>query len=374
MILASRGNTRHTVRRLESPRILSLVGVVSCLALTWSSAAAAQTLAPSVEAGGGPAVAAGALDPETRVLAREFAIRGAEAYDAGDFEAALENFNRATAILDVPSIAVMQARTLVKLGRWLEGLDRFQQTARLDLDATAPLPYREAVAQAREEAEALRAQVPQVALLLGSDAEASAAELSVSFDDKPVPLALLNISRPVNPGSHTVRASAAGRVFFERTLEVAPSQQVQVHIPPAPSAEALSAATPSPSAMTGTSQTPSPSDPPHDEPMRVNWPLYGALGVAGLGLATAVTTAVLGSNHKATLDAACDAETNTCPPEYKDEISALNTERSLFYLSAGVTALAGGVAAYLWLTDEDDAAGAVALRLSPSSLSFVGHY
>ncbi|HET9955655.1 MAG TPA: hypothetical protein VFQ61_14170 [Polyangiaceae bacterium] len=342
--------------------------------MTWSRAAGAQTLAPSVEAGGGPAVTAGALDPETRVLAREFAIRGAEAYDAGDFEAALENFNRATAILDVPSIAVMQARTLVKLGRWLEGLDRFQQTARLDLDATAPLPYREAVAQAREEAEALRAQVPQVALLLGSDTESSGAELSVSFDEKPVPVALLNISRPVNPGSHTVRVSSAGRVFFERTLDVAPSQQIQVHIPPAPSAEAPSPAARRATPVTGMSQTPSHGGAPHDEPRSVNWPLYGALGVAGLGFATAVTTAVLGSNHKATLDAACDSETNTCPPEYEDEISALNTERSLFYLSAGVTALAGGVAAYLWLTEEGDEAGAVALRLSPSTLSFVGHY
>lgn len=341
--------------------------------LTWGSppGAFAQTTAASVDGVTAPAVAAGALDPETRVLAREFAIRGAEAFEAGDYEAALENFNRATAILDVPSIAVMQARTLVKLGRWLEGLDRFQQTARLELDAAAPLPYREAVAQAMQEAEALRKQVPQVALLLASDVTHPEGTLAVTFDDKPVPLALLNISRPVNPGQHQVRVSAQGKVFFERLLEVSANQLVQVHIPPPPQAEAQTAARP-PTAPTAAEQPSTASRQPGAEPSNANWPLYGSLGVAGVGVAGMVATAILGSSHQATLDDACDPKAS-CPAEYSDEISALNTQRTLFFLSGGVTALAGGVAAYFWLTAEDQPEN-VALRVSPGSVSLVGHY
>lgn len=342
------------------------------VALGFALNASAQTSAPAVDGAVSPAVAAGALDPETRVLARELAIRGAEAFDVGDYEAALENFNRATAILDVPSIAVMQARTLVKLGRWLEGLDRFQQTARLDLDASAPLPYREAVTQAMQEADALRRQIPQVALLVSADAERPEHALSVTFDDKPVPLAVLNISRPVNPGQHHLRVSAHGRVYFERDLDVEPSQQLQVHIPQPPTNAA--ATTSQPAGAHSSVAAPSlASSRRHDTKARqFDWPLHGAVALTGVGLVGAVTTAILGTNRKAELDDACEPN-KVCPPQYEDDIRALNTHRTLFFLSAGVTVLAGGVATYLWLTDEDEPER-VAVRVSPAAISVVGHY
>lgn len=364
MILASSADEAgRRVRRFRSRGRIAALGV----AFTVSALASAQT--SNVDPAAGPSVAAGSLDPETRVLAREFAIRGAEAFEAGDYEAALENFNRATAILDVPSIAVMQARTLVKLGRWLEGLDRFQQTARLELDASAPVPYRDAVAQATQEADTLRKQIPQVAVLVATDAASAEGSLTVTFDDKPVPSALLNISRPVNPGPHQVRASSHGRVFFERRLDVAPGQQVQVHIPPAPPAEATRAAAP---ARTSPPVALAPSPAAERAPSRIDWPLYGAIGVAGLGVAGAVATAIMGTKQKATLDDVCSPRSD-CPPEYQDEISALNTDRTLFFLSAGVAALAGGVATYFWLT-ADDQAEQVAVRVSPATVSIVGHY
>lgn len=383
MILASSGgSSAGSVRYLTASikrtitttaRFATAFCLMSPLCLTSPpvvSSAFAQTAAPSVEAN--PTAAAAELDPETRVLAREFAIRGAEAFDAGDYETALENFNRATAILDVPSIAVMQARTLVKLGRWLEGLDRLQVTARLQLGPNAPAPYREAVAQAAQEAEALRLQVPQVALLLGEESQGSEHALEVSFDEKPVPVALLNISRPVNPGRHFVRVRSHGTIYYENILDVTPSQQLQVQIPPPPR---KTAPAPSPAAkrVVAPTEVAPPVSQPEQEPgasTKINWPLYGALGVTALGLAGTITATVLGSKHQSTLDEVCKPR---CPTEYSDDVSALNTDRTVFYISAGVTALAGGVAAYLWLT-EDDAPDQVGLRLSPGALSLVGRY
>lgn len=336
------------------------------------SSALAQTSVPNIEAN--PTAAAAELDPETRVLAREFAIRGAEAFEAGDYETALENFNRATAILDVPSIAVMQARTLVKLGRWLEGLDRLQVTARLQLGPNAPAPYREAVAQASQEAEALRLQVPQVALLLGKDSQGSENALEVSFDEKPVPVALLNISRPVNPGRHFVRVRSHGTIYYENILDVTPSQQLQVQIPPPPKKPAPVTAPETPRVAAPTEVTPPAPEPEVESSgAKLNWPLYGALGVTALGLAGTITATVLGTHHKSTLDDACDPKTGRCPTSYAEDVSALNTDRTIFYISAGVTALAGGVAAYLWLTEDDDP-DQVGLRLSPAALSLVGRY
>lgn len=316
----------------------------------------------------GPAVAADKLDPETRVLARELAIRGAEAFDAGDFQGALENFNRASSILDVPSIAVMQARTLVQLGRWIEGLDRFQQTARLVLDDDAPLPYREAVARAAAEAEALRKQIPQVAVLVD---DTGATDFEIHFDDKVVHAALLNIPRPVDPGTHEVRAAAHGVVYFKRTLDAVATQRIDVSIPPPPKQPPASA-TGLRSGAAGAHGV-SKVEPPADRSAGLDWPLYGSAALSGVGAVGAVTTAILASRNKARLEEACERDTGKCPAEYADDISALRTERTLFYVSTGLTVLAGGFAVYLWLTDEADP-GNVSLRFSPTTASLVGHY
>lgn len=350
---------------LASDRLRHSVSRLCFGLLLWQTSAGA-----AADEGDGPAIAAEQLDPETRVLAREFAIRGAEAFDAGDFTVALEHFNRASAILDVPSIAVMQARTLVKLGRWIEGLDRFQRTARLQLPPNAPTPYKEAVVRASAEADALRARIPQLTLELSPGMALERNGVEIHFDDKVVARALLNISRPVDPGTHEVRAASNGVVYFKRVLEIAPNERVQVLIPPAPREHQTTAGlTTSP----GPDKSPAPTATRSDAGVTEhNWPLYGTLGLTGLGVAGAITTAVLASSHKATLDDVCNPS-GECPREYEGEISALKTERTLFYVSTGLTVLAGSVAAYLWLSDRDEPGG-VALRLSPSSAMLVGHY
>lgn len=349
---------------------VSLACVVLGASSLLTSIAGGQTSDRKAVVPAGPAVAAEQLDPETRVLAREFAIRGAEAFEAGDFTAALDHFNRASAILDVPSIAVMQARTLVNLGRWIEGLDRFQQTARLALEPDAPLPYRTAVTQAAAEAEALRQQIPQLALSLPQSTIDAGPHFEIHLDDKVVPHALLNISRPVDPGKHEVRAASNGKVYFKRTLTVTPNQRVQISITPPPKATDGPSG---PKLSSGASKPGRSTDPSRNTTLEPNWPFYGALGLTGLGLTGAITTAVLGTSRKATLDEVCNQATGECPPQYESEISALRTERTLFYVSTGLTLLAGSVATYLWLSDQDQSTN-VALRLSPVSATLVARY
>ncbi len=362
---------RPLTHRFAIPRPLRsfIASVVFASSSLFTSIAIGQTNDPKAT-GAGPAVAAEQLDPETRVLAREFAIRGAEAFEAGDFKAALENFNRASTLLDVPSIAVMQARTFVKLGRWIEGLDRFQQTARMELEANAPLPYKEAVRQAATEAEALRLQIPQVSLNFPQATIDGGPHFEIHFDDKVVPLALLNISRPIDPGEHEVRAASNGNVYFKRTIHATPNQQIQISITPPPDMSDMASSVPNRS-KAAAEQLLDPDQSP--DRAELNWPFYGALGLTGLGLVGAITTAVLATDHKATLDDVCNQATGECPSQYQDDISALKTHRTLFYVSTGLTVLAGGVATYLWLSDRDHSTG-VALRLSPASATLVGRY
>ena len=99
-----------------------------------------------------PSVRAQDSDPETRTAAREMATQGAEAFEKQDYETALDRFQRASALFRAPSISVMEARTLVKLGRLLAALDKYESTRHIVLPPDAPEALHRAVEDAAHEA------------------------------------------------------------------------------------------------------------------------------------------------------------------------------------------------------------------------------
>lgn len=302
-----------------------------------------------------PQATPGAADPATRVIAREFATRGAEAFDRGAYAEALEDFNRAAALFDAPTIAIMQARTLVQLGRWLEGLDRYQQTARQTPSPADPAPFHDAVRQAAIEGEALRKRLPQLTLVVDERVQH---EISVQLDGQPLPTLLLNTSRPINPGVHQLEASKGGVRFLERTIETAPEQHLEIEIGvPFSATNRVSAAPPPPPAPLRPAAAGAQEEP-------ANWPLIGVATIGGLGAAGVVATTVLGSVAKGRLDDKCGGTTR-CPASQQRDIDTLNTSRALFYVSSAMLAIGGGLTAYLLLSDEDDNAGQARLSLSP---------
>ena len=70
------------------------------------------------------------LDSHTRTAARSLAAQGAAAFEAQKYAAALDHFERAAALVEAPTILLMQARTLVQLGRWVEGADKYASVQR----------------------------------------------------------------------------------------------------------------------------------------------------------------------------------------------------------------------------------------------------
>lgn len=323
---------------------------------TGASPAATNPSPPSASpANQSPPPAPGATDPALRVIAREFATRGAEAFERGAFAEALEDFNRAAALFDAPTIAIMQARTLVHLGRWLEGLDRYQRTARQTPSPADPTPFHDAVRQAAVEGEVLRKRLPQLTLVVD---ERLQHEILVELDGQPLPTLLLNTSRPIDPGAHQLKASKGGVAFLERTIESTPEQHLEVEISP-PHRAANSVVTPPPRSL-----TPLPPTPPAAEDPPLNWPLIGVATIGGLGAAGGVTTAVLGSLAQQRLDDKCGGHTR-CPPEQQRNIDTLNTSRALFYVSSAMFAIGGSLTAYLLLSEEEDGSSQAQLSLSP---------
>src|SRR5689334_5824751 len=105
-----RGSLEPFPRRTASPHRLAVwLSLASCLSLSLPLSPSATRVAFAQED-----------DPLKRSAARDLAIQGAEAYDAGDFSTALDRFTRASALVSAPTLLVMQARSFLALGRWLE--------------------------------------------------------------------------------------------------------------------------------------------------------------------------------------------------------------------------------------------------------------
>ncbi|HET9933053.1 MAG TPA: hypothetical protein VFQ35_20260 [Polyangiaceae bacterium] len=298
--------------------------------------------------------AQGEVDSETRSIARELALQGAEAYEQKDYTTALDRFQRAATLFRAPSIVVMLARTLVQTGRFLEALDRYEETQRSPLPPDAPEAFRLAVEDARSEARALRARLPRLEVRTGAGAPRDG--LSIKLDGRSVSDALLDVERPIDPGSHQLVVSAAGRVPFHEDFSMTEGERRVITLPALAPLEvdrssASMAARTAPSERTRT------------------WAL--ALGGVGLGaLGVGVASGIVALGHKSELDSECRPG---CPSSARDELSSYRTNRTISYVSLGLGTAALGTGAYLWFLSSKGHASVTA-RVAPGAISLTGAF
>src|SRR5262245_42492625 len=107
-----------------------------------------------------PALASDASEAAARLMAKE----ALALYDKGDWAAALEELERADALVHAPTLGLMAARCLVKMGRVADALRRYEQVLALRLDASAPPAQVKAQATARKEHDDLSPRVPRITI------------------------------------------------------------------------------------------------------------------------------------------------------------------------------------------------------------------
>jgi tetratricopeptide (TPR) repeat protein len=293
-----------------------------------------------------------AQDAEIRTAARDLATQGAQAFEAGEYAQASDFFRRAHELVPAPSIALLRARSLAKLGQLLEAIDIYEQTARFKLPDDAPEAYLQAVETARSEMEEVRHRLPRLKLtLIGVS---SGEPVQVSTDDKPTPEALLGVERPINPGQHRIEARVAGQLRATRELGMVEGQSYQVELDvrpaqPAPK-PAVVALPPAPSSSADWRKTSG----------------YVALGVLGLGLGT--YTGLVALNHKSELDSVCQP---SCPPSSAADIDAFRSNRTISYVSFGVGIVAA-TAGVVLLTLGKPAEKHLAIRALPTGIEIGG--
>ncbi len=299
-----------------------------------------------------------------------------------------------------------QARDFMAAGNYEKACPKFAESQRLDPAtgtllnlaachekqgrlASAWLEYSDAAVASRRDqredrveyaegrAASLEPKLSRLTLLLAADADEP--ELSIELDGASVGRAVVGAPTPVDPGGHTVRASAPGKKPWRQSIQIgAESDQQSLTIPkleiapPEPVvAHAPAAGLPSP--------TPAgPSDRPAQDELS-NRPIPTAVYVAGgATLALAVGAGVTGLaylNRKSDYGDLAKAERGAHTTE-----QAHDSAQRMGYINVGfwaATAVGAGVTTYFYLTRP---ARASATRVLPwagpesAGLSVVGGF
>ncbi len=155
------------------------------------------------------ASATAAADPASET-AQALAVGHAalEQYDAGAWQAALEQFRKADELAHSPVFTLYTARCQRELGRLLEARRSFQGVVDEPLAEDAPATWRKAVADAKRELAAMKRQIPRVAVGVEGPGAASAL---VSLNGRTLSRAELDTPIEVDPGTITAVARVGDR-------------------------------------------------------------------------------------------------------------------------------------------------------------------
>lgn len=276
-----------------------------------------------------------AADRET---ARGLVIEGRKKLGAGDYEGARKAFQAAHDIMGVPTTGLDLAKALEKLGKLVEARAIALEVTRIPAKPREPEAFTEARPAAQALADQLEARIPALEFRISGPPEGTAAQVLV--DGEPVPPAALSFPRKVNPGEHTVEASAEGFGSERRDVTAAEGKTVPVEI----------ALTPLPGATASAPQGgagPAPDSGGDRGPSAPVWAwVAGGAGLVALGVGGYFAydhIKVRGEVNDHCPDGACDAKAYS-----DDDVSALQARwnRDLgLAIGLGAVGLAGvGVA------------------------------
>lgn len=256
-------------------------------------------------------------DEVVRAAARKLAEEGLALFDRGEYEGALERFERAGAVVRAPTMSLMAARSLEKLGRLVDASERYLAATKMQLDASASDAFRAAQQDAVKERAALLKRIPSITIVL--DAAPTGVAVTVTLDGKPVAPALVGTAMHVDPGQHTVTVSHGGTSTTQRaTLAVGEARRLRfaVEVPRAPSSGG--------------------------GPATAGWV---GVAIGGAGLVVGAVTGGLAIAAQGRLDQAGCVEM-VCPPAVQgdvDQYNALRTASGASFIAGGVVAAAGAL-------------------------------
>lgn len=285
-----------------------------------------------------------------------------------------------------------QGRELLDAERIEEACPKFEESQRLDpalgtlmnlalchelsgRTAAAWAEYAAAAAMARKAGDAERRAFaeqrvgelePKLAKLRLS-VERPSTELEVHLDDKRLEASAWGMNLPVDPGSHTVRATRPGRREWSKRVRVAEGDTLEIAIPPLASEPATTPPPPEPPAVSEGS-TATAKSPQAEASAAPVW-AWGALAIGTLGLGVGSYYGLRAHSEKQKIDADCDRQ--SCGTQAGMDAEAAANRFATYSTVAFTVGLLGvATGSYLFLTNGPQADTAVAIRVSPQTATF----
>jgi hypothetical protein len=273
---------------------------------------------------------AAAAPPGEKEQARALAEQAGDALDARDFKQAIELVTRAEALYHAPTHLMIAAEAHEGLGELVEAAELYERIVAEPLPAGSPAGFRTAQNEAVERIRALIARIPSLLVRVTP----ASARATVTLDGRPLETGGDSAKR-VNPGSHTIRATAPGHRPYEKTLALERGGVVTIAI--ALERESEEPARP----PTAATVQPKPAAPASRTGSKV--PAYVAFGFGAVGLGVGAITGKMSLDRVAELDEACPDK--HCPSGRQsdiDDAKLLGTISTIGF-GVGLAGIAAGV-------------------------------
>ena len=166
--------------------------------------------------------------PDAQTAARDHFQRGRIFYDARRYVDAIDEFRQSLEASPSPNTRLLVARSLREMGgHTAEAYGEFMATATDAEERAATEPrYGPVGAAARVEAGQLLGQIALLRIVLTQRPE----DTDVRLDGREIPPDQWNEDLPLEPGSHTLDATAPGRQPYHRVWNVPAGNAVQVAV------------------------------------------------------------------------------------------------------------------------------------------------
>jgi hypothetical protein len=308
---------------------------------------------------------------EDMASARVLGTEGVRLADSGDCASAVVKLDAAERLYHAPTTLERLGECQVALGKIVAGTESLNRVARETLAPGAPQAFIAAQQRASQALAAARRRIGTLRLHVEGP---PASSVLVTIDGASVPPALFDSSRPTDPGTHDVRASAQGFRPVATAVQVPEGSEAALNIKLEPDATAGASTpgyAPAPGPVpTSPNYTPAPGSTTSSAPYAPATQTavssgggsgrgiaYALIGLGGAGLVVGSVFGGLALSTKSSLDSACPTKT-ACPASSQSDIDALNTRATVSSIGFGVGVagiLVGGV---LLVTSQGEAPAA----------------
>lgn len=278
-----------------------------------------------------------------RATARDAANSGRAAFEAGQFEKAIDQFTRAEQLVHAPPHLLYLARAQAKLGKLVAAHETYLKITRETLKPNAPKAFNDAQTFAEQELPAVDARLPYVTVTLqGAPSEG----VSVDMDGTILPTAMIGIPLPTDPGRHTFKATgAATGEPVTVTVAEAAKQTVVLKVKPVAVAAPVASGAPVAASAATTSEPLADNQVQHGSGLRIASYVSFGVGAVGLGMGTYFLLKAKSTDKDAgelfdnCVAMSATGDCGSLRDEYEQKNSDANSQRT-----AGVTSMiVGGV-------------------------------